>query len=262
MRYRSTNDLFHSWLRVIGPSYQIGRRHLLERRAGVNSQNLLLPVAAHHGGLILTVRGLAQIMLQLCTCQVWISDCVRCALRHIELTSRGCALLKLLHVIIGLHLVSIVVIVLSRVSPLLFLGNPELGWSNVLVHLLVLIVEPRINSDLIVKNWFVFSVLSCHLLLLVPMFSYLDRSLADVGLGHDRPGFLRLEDHTIWVLVRLIVLDRVLHRLGQLGRILARILLVVWTWKEILHLLDILSIISSFLEEPLVCCLVETALIA
>ena len=146
VRYRATNDFFHCWLRLIWSRNQVRWWDMLKCWRWIDPKDLLLPVRPHNSRFIFPVRCLSQILLQLSIRQLlrgpW--QLVRRLLSQVQITSLR--LLHLLHVIIGLHLIIVVIIILSIL--LLFLWRSHLQRPRAV--LLVLIVESRIDSDLVV----------------------------------------------------------------------------------------------------------------
>lgn len=146
VRYCATYDLFHRWLRLIWSRNQVRWRDMLKRWWRIDPKDLLLPVRPHHSRFIFSVRCLGQILLQLSIRQLlrgpW--QLMWRLLSQVQITSLR--LLHLLHIVISLHLIIVVIIILSIL--LLFLRRSHLQrtWAV----LLVLIIESRIDSNLVV----------------------------------------------------------------------------------------------------------------
>jgi hypothetical protein len=194
----SSNYLFHSWGGMVWASNQIRWRNLLESGARINAKNLLLTVA-HHSRFVFPMRWLGQVLLQWCIGQILIRTRELMWILLSLVKGASLRLLHLLHVIVCLHLVSVIVVIL----PTSVLRSTQF-WR------ILLVLKRWIYSYLIIKNWFILSMLNAHLFTLTCVISNLHWSLPQVRIWNDWSTFFGLKDHPLRILVSLICINSML----------------------------------------------------
>jgi hypothetical protein len=218
----SSNNLFHS--RCMGVLGTNKTWWSLEYRAWVNSKHFWL-TTSYYRCFILSVTWLGKVMFKLCIAKIFISAlCQR--LRIMGDVKIALSVRLLLRVKIRLNCISVIVKILMNI----LLSTVILICLN--FHSLAWVLERRINSNLIVKNRLIFSMLDTQLFVLILVNCYLHRCLAYMCLLN-RSTLLSLKlnivhIHMIVLIVTCCAIYCMFQWLSHLWGILASTLLVLY----------------------------------